>query len=198
MGFSYDSSWQKFESILESGTDVQSSWNKLIDYHSSIVDKPYWSNLRQLDVYAEQVEIKEWLEQLVDSSLLPAGVIALWFGIAQLWDGEENSEVYAIYLNGAENYDVEDIDWACECEYDPKNKYIIPEVLIGVEKIIRTDKENYSFLSWILPLAYCAFVLDEIVRNQLNNALFLKYQSKLFVTTGHDSGDYINLSAIEK
>jgi len=198
MGFSYDDSWEYFESILESRADIQSSWTKLIDYHSSIVDRPYWNDLRQLDVRVEQVEIKEWLEQLVDSSPLPVHVIALWFGITQLWDEEENSEVYAIYLNGSENYDLEDIDWACDCEYDPENKYIIPEVLIELEKIIKTDEENYSFLSWIMPLAYCSFVLDEIIRTRLNKTLFLKNQPKIFVATGFDSGDYINLSTIEK
>jgi hypothetical protein len=198
MAFSYDDSWQSFESILSSKIGIQNSWHNLIDYHKSVVNKPYWDELRSLDVVYEQVEIKDWLEQLIKTSPLPPDITALWFGITQLVIEDVDHPLYSIYLNGAETYIADEIEWAVECEYDPDNKYIIPDVLDAVENIIKTDEENYSFLSWILPLAYCAFVLEEILTKQVNKSLFLKHQSILFVTTGHDSGDYISLSPIER
>ena len=79
----------------------------------------------------------------------------------------------------------------------PEDMYVISSVLMQVDEIIKADKENYDYFDWILPLAYCAFLFDEIIRTKLDKTLFLKNQERLFVTVGHDSGDYMELSPIE-
>ena len=144
----------------------------------------------------EQLEIKEWFEQLVSDNPLPEKVISIWIGISKLLDGNDN-EVNTIYVTGADSYDKDDIEWATEPTYEPENKYGGLDILNQIENIINKDSKNYSFLDWILPLAYCSLTIDEIIRTKLDPSIFLKSQKMLFVTTGHDSGDYMNLSPIE-
>ncbi len=196
MKFQHDKSWDNFESVFNLRLPIKDAWNKIIDFHEQTVPNSYWTSLRLLDIEAEQVEIKEWLEQLVTKSPIPDTVVALWLGITKLLEDEK--EVYVIYLIGADSYEEEDIEWAMEPTYDPENKYGIPGVLNQIGEItISGDKDDYEFLDWILPIAYCALTLDEIIRTKLNKNLFLKSRPKLFVTTGHDSGDYKELSPIE-
>jgi hypothetical protein len=196
MTFKHDSSWENLEKTLEAQLPIKEAWNKIIDFHAQIFPSDYWTELRQLDVAAEQEEIKDWLTNLVLNKPLPEQVVALWIGITKLLDDDAN-EVCTIYLSGADSYDQEDIDWATEPTYEPENKYGVLDVLNAIENIIEQDSVNYSFLDWILPLAYCALTLDEIFRNKLDSKLFLQSQNKLFTATGHDSGDYLNLSPIE-
>lgn len=72
-----------------------------------------------------------------------------------------------------------------------------PGVLNQIDEIVKSDNENYEFFDWILPLAYCALTLDEIIRTKLNKKVFLTSKDKLFVATGYDSGDYLKISNIK-
>lgn len=195
MDFKHDKSWDNFLTVFKSKLTIKVAWNKIIDFHDQTISKPYWTALRKLDLVSEQIEIKNWLEQLVITSPLPDNVIAFWIGILKL--DNNGQELPAIYLVGSDTYQKDDIDWACDPTYLPHNRYIHPGVLIQIDSIIKADKDNYEFFNWLLPLAYCALTLDEIIRTQLNKKLFLTTKDKLFVATGHDSGDYLDLTTIE-
>jgi hypothetical protein len=197
MEYSHEKSWDCFEAILNEKLSIKDSWNKLIDYHEQIKPKDFWSSLRQLEVEKEQLDFKEWIEQTLKKSPIPKKVIALWIGITKLWDDKKEKEFYVVYIQGSNSYDVEDIDWATEPTFEPKNKYGIVSVLNQMDEIINTDAD-YSILDWIMPIAYCSFTIDELIRtNKLDKKLFLKWTNKMFVTTGFDDGDYMNLTSIE-
>lgn len=198
MDYSYDKAWEAFESIFNAKTGIRESWNKMIDYLESIKPNDYWAELRELDVDGEQEDIKDWMEQIAENSPVPKSAVALWIGITKLWDEETQTEYAAIYLGGAKKYDAEDIDWAADLSYQPEENYGIVQVLTNVGDIISPDTENFDFLDWILPLSYCSFTIDEIIRTKTINAqLFLRGRKQLFVTTGFDEGDFVNLSLIE-
>jgi hypothetical protein len=196
MDFQHDKSWDNLQTVLNSKMNITGAWNKFIDFHEHTKPKPYWTSLRQLDLETEQTEIKDWLEHLVKTSPLPQSVIALWIGIIKTLS-ENEEEIPTIYLVGSDTYDKDDIDWACDPTYMPDNRYVCPGVLIKIDGIIKNDEENYEFLDWLLPLAYCSLTLDEITREKLNKKLFLTSKKKLFVATGHDSGDYLDIATIE-
>lgn len=197
MNFSHDGSWQNLKDILDAKLPIVDSWNKIIDFHEAIKSKPYWDILRQLNVEGEQKDIVRWMETILIESPMPKSIVALWIGITRIWDEESDNEFYAIYLRGADNYDAEDIDWADEPRYDPENNHGIVEVLCRIDELIEED-EDFEFLDWILPLSYCALTLDEIIRTkQLDMNLFSRVKNGLYVTTGFDEGDHIDLSRIE-
>jgi hypothetical protein len=195
MEFKHDQTWDNFEKVLSSQSTLKDGWNKIIDFHEKLKDKPYWTDLRNLDFESETLEIKDWIEELVQTEPFDKNVVAFWVGITKFVN-DLDKESYAIYLVGCEHYDENDIEWATEPTYMPEQRYFIFETLNKIDNIIKGDKDDYSFLDWIFPLAYCALTLDNIIRNSLDVKLFLKYQDRIFVSTGHDSGDFINVTTI--
>jgi hypothetical protein len=197
MNFEHDTSWDNLENVVESGPSIKHGWAQIIDFHESIKDKSYWRDLKNLDIQAEQKQIQDWLESIVTEEPFDKSIVAFWIGINKFLDDAEN-EVYAIYLVGCDTYDEEDAEWATEPTYLPENRYFISGVLNEIDKRIKEDKQDYSILDWILPLAYCSLTLNDIIKSKLDISKFLKHRDTIFVTTGHDGGDYLNLSPIEK
>jgi len=195
MDFQHEQSWDNLTTILASRITAADAWNKFIDFHEQVVPKSYWNLLRQLDIEAEQMEIVAWLQQLVNDNPIPKGIVAFWIGLVKFAD--DDKEIPTIYIAGADVYDKDDIDWACEPTYLPEHRYVQPEGLQQIDYVVSTDKENYEFCDWILPIAYCAFIFDEIIRTKLDKKLFLKNKNKIFVSIGYDSGDYIALTPIK-
>ena len=195
MDFQHEQSWDGLKTILALKTNAKDAWSKFIDFHEQVVPKTYWTSLRKLDIEAEQAEIVDWLTELVEHNAVPKSIVAFWIGIVKFAD--DDKEIPTIYFSGADTYEKDDIDWACDPTYLPENRYAQPEVLQQIDDIARTDQENYEFFDWILPLSYCAFTFDEIFRTKIDGQTFLKGKSELFVAVGHDSGDYIDLTTIK-
>ena len=195
MEFQHDKSWNCLKEIFASKLTAKEAWNKFIDFHDKSVPKSYWTALRKLDIGEEQTEIVNWLQQLIADDPIPETVVAIWIGIFKLAD--DDRETPAIYFVGADTYDKDDIDWACDPAYLPEGRYVQPGILQQIDDIAKADEENYEFLDWILPVAYCTFTFDEIIRTKINKKLFLKHKDKLYAAVGHDSGDYMDLSNIE-
>jgi len=196
MEFQHDKSWEILKSIYDLKLTAKEAWNKFIEFHEQTNPKTYWTSLKNIDIEFEQIEIKEWLEQLIENNPLPKETVALWIGLLKITDNE--MEVPTIYVVGTDTYDTEDIGWACEPTYLPENRYGQPALLKEIDEMAKTDEDNYEFLDWILPLAYSTFTIDEIVRTKLNKTIFLKHHSRINFAVGHDSGDYMNLSSIDK
>jgi hypothetical protein len=183
------------EKTLAAKLPAQEAWNKFIDYHEKSVPKPYWASLKKINVKKEVAELATWMQALATNSPIPTRTVALWIGILMLQVGKK--ERPGIYLIGANSYSDKDHDWACNAKYLPENRYALSRNLKKIETAISKDKVDNLFLGWILPLAYCAFLLDETIRTKLDKKLFLKRKKKLHVTVGHDDGDYVNVSPIE-
>jgi hypothetical protein len=198
MSFSHDTSWEIFENILAKQLPTIESWNKFIDEHERDNPAPYWDKLRELHSSKEQDEIAEWLNNLVGVNSIPETVQALWVGIAMLWDEENEKEFYAYYIQGADNFEENEIEWATDPIYDPEGKYFVPEVLNQLRAAIKKESEDFEFLDWILPIAYSSFLFDEIIREKLSKEPFLKHRNKLFVSIGFEGGDFKELTPIEK
>ena len=197
MDFSHDKSWDAFATIFKKAVSFSESWSRLIDFHEKIKAKKYWTQLRNVDHSQDQKEIKEWLNELPLKNPIPSSVKALWIGIAQLYDEKENKEFYAYYLQGADSYNENDIDWASEPSYEPEEKYFVPDILNNVRSKIKKDKNDFSFLDWILPLAYSSFLFNDILKTELDKSKFFNSQKQLFVTIGYDSGDFKELAPIK-
>jgi hypothetical protein len=197
MSFSYDKSWDTFEQLFSSKLPFPMAWNSLIEYHEQLRPAPYWNDLRELDSLAEQASIADWLNEACTKNPLPDSVKALWIGIALLYDEESNREFYAYYLQGADSYEAADIEWATEPTYEPEEKYYVSATLNQLREIISVDAEQFSFLDWLLPLAFSSLLFDEIIRTKLRKETFVHHGSKLFVSLGFDGGDFQELTPVQ-
>jgi len=200
--FDHDSSWEQLTKLFNSHLPVNEAWTKLIEFHEKLAPKTYWDKLKSLDLASEKEVLKDWLQDLASKSPIPETVSALWVGLFKhtqdgLPAGEAGKEMYVIYLAGADNYSKDDIIWTSTPTYLPENRYAVPGILNEINDLIEKDKTDYYFLDWILPVAYSAFILDEVIRTSLDKKLFLKHKAELHFTTGHDSGDYLDLTSIK-
>jgi hypothetical protein len=196
--FSLDNSWNYFEELLALKLPVAESWVKFIDFHQQLKDKHYWNELLHLKIVDEQLEVKNWLESIVEKSPIPNDVRALWLGITTFEDKLLQKDIYAIYLQGSASYDAEEIDWASYPIYEPEGAYVALKNLNSIAEIIKDDKLDYKFLITLLPLAYCSFVFDDIFQSKIDKEKFAFYKSKLYITTGYDSGAFQNLGTLKK
>ena len=198
MEFSHDASWQNFEEVFNAKLPIAEAWKLIIDFHEQQKPKDYWSEIRKLNVEGEQSDIICWIEQIVSASPISKRTIAIWIGISKLFDEENEREYYAIYLQGSDKYDEKTIEWAEEPTYEPEHNYGLVDVLSQMDQLLHKDVEDYTFLDWMLPLAYIALTFDDIIRtNRLKKELFLTGKTKLYVSAGFEEGDYMNLTAIE-
>lgn len=193
--FDHEISWEQLTKIFDAHLPVNEAWTKLIEFHEKKAPKTYWDKLKSLDLATEKEVLKDWLQDLVTKSPLPETVSALWVGMFK--HKQDEKEMYVIYLAGADTYSKDDIIWTNTPSYLPENRYAVPSVLNEINDLIEKDKTDYYFLDWILPVAYSAFILDEVIRTSLDKKLFLKHKAELHFTTGHDSGDYMDLTSIK-
>ena len=196
--FSHDNSWNYFEELLKQKISAKDAWENLIDFHEKVKEKIYWKDLTNINVISEQKEVKHWLQSIVLKNPIPNEVRALWIGITKFEDQNLKKEIFAIYLQGSASYDAEEIDWASDPIYEPEGAYVALKNLNLISQFLESDKVDAPFLIQLLPLAYCSFLLDEIFQSQLDKEKFTFYKSKLYITTGYDSGAYQNLSILKK
>lgn len=197
MNFTHENSWNAFETILRQGLSLPDSWNQFIDFLEKIKSKAYWQELRKINYDQEKVAVTGWLNNLAAKSPIPDSVKSLWIGIAQLYDEKDDKEFYAYYLQGADDYDEQDIEWATTPSYEPVERYFVPATLNGIIYTIRDDKTDFSFLDWILPLAYSSFLFDNIIRTGLDKSKFIASQNQIHVSIGYNGGDFINLTSLK-
>lgn len=79
---------------------------------------PLWRYLINRKVKAI---VKQWLLFIAEYETLPNDIIALNFN---LWEAvEENGQsCYTLELTGSKQYDAENDDWACEEDFDPRER----------------------------------------------------------------------------
>lgn len=108
---------------------------------------------------------------LGESEAVPEEIQGLNFGIYETENG------YCVYLSGAEQYDPEDSDWACDKDYEPKEKY----------KAVVFSCGPWSDMHWENFLKLTKDALKQILRKK--NEKIDTYIGNRYVTTGFDDGD---------
>lgn len=194
MAFNYDTSWDLLTNTLAQQLPASKAWQQFIDAHAQLYPNPYWEVLKAIDIDHEQADIAGWINQVVAEEPVPKGIVAIWIGLFKFADEDDATPL--TYIVGANEFDGDSADWALDPVYEPDNRYVQLSSLLHIDNTIKAHPADYAFLDWILPLAYCAFVFDDLARTQLDKKLFTQENTKLHLAVGHDSGDFVNLSSI--
>lgn len=116
-----------------------------------------------------QQKINNWLDNIVATEKPDKEIIAYWVGIFKSIDG------YKTYLIGSKTYDDNDVDWACNVDFEPKNKYltlgqsgadwqvVLDEVKKCVMDYLQTQAFKSSFLEKSTAIA-CGFDDGDLYR----------------------------------
>lgn len=156
-----------------------------------------------LDIDGLQNEFKEWLREVVEKEPIPKYIHSIYFGLAKLSfpDIDDGAEKTTVYLAGSSMTPEQDpVDWACEPEYLPDRRYLVPDEFEKVDQVIESNDGldgDYEVLVFngLLNLVARSVVheLKDILLSYEDRKLgFLKTvktRDSLFVGTGFDSGD---------
>lgn len=197
MEFSQDQSWDKLGDILQRDLPLSEAWAEFIDFHSGVRDKPFWNDMRNVDLKKGQEEIAEWLNGLPADEPLPDSLAALWFGIVTMRDQLTGTQFYAYYLLGADDYDADGMDWGLEPSYSPSNRHYVGETINLLRSYI-IDDEDFDFLGWIFPLACTTFLLNGVFESHLDKSQYLASREQLHAAVGYENGDFVHLKTISK
>lgn len=115
----------------------------------------------------------KWIKKIESTDLPNEKIIAFNFGLF------ESSESYIIYLSGSEKYDTEDEDWACDVQYDLKDKYF---------DLYSADLNNAK---WEFILEFSISLIKDFMKTEDYKNSFLSKSE--YITTGFDEGNLTRL-----
>lgn len=201
MNANFDHSWECLENTLAARLPLREAWHRVVDFHAQRSAKDYWPLIRAEDIEAERDAVLGWWQTLLRNEPPPREVSAVWVGLFKFIDEAHPEETYAMYLTGCDAYDADDIEWTIEPVYEPEGRYFVPGGLNRIGALLhlheKDDHDTFCLLDWILPLAWCALLLDDITRNRLiNRTLFPENREHVFISAGFDDGDYLALTPI--
>ena len=100
--------------------------------------------------------VRRWILYVDAHDTLPDDIVALNFNVWEAVD-EDNVSCYTLELIGSEQYDAEDDDWACEEDFEPKERNCddlqlsskIPweDVLKGMVDVLKELKDELGGIS---------------------------------------------------
>ncbi len=113
----------------------------------------------------------KWIEKIESENLPSEKIKALNFGIY-----ETPADTYMMYLMGAEKFDENDEDWACEIDYEPKYKYL------------DLDDSKLNESDWEYVLDYMVNLISNYLKQ--NDCFLNKIEN---ITTGFNDGNLTRL-----
>ncbi len=117
----------------------------------------------------QQNDFNDWLNIIIENDTPNKDVIAYWFGIS------ETEDDYELYLNGSNEFDETDEDWACNYDFmitceDLKLKAsganwedVLNHVIALIKQYFNTEKFKDSFLDKSTAIA-CGFSGGDLIR----------------------------------
>jgi hypothetical protein len=79
----------------------------------------------------------DWLDKIIITEKPSAEIAAYYFGLFETLNG------YEIYLVGSNDFDEDDDDWACNTDFEPKDKYLkLGQAGTNWEEILSETKQN--------------------------------------------------------
>ncbi len=111
-------------------------------------------------------EIRHWIQQINDETILPSDIVAFNFGLF------ESEERYCIYLTGSKFYDESDDDWACDIDFEPNRKYLM--LTVG-------NKQNKNWEKLL-------YEVKDIISQYISSSPHLILFHNKVITIGFDDG----------
>ncbi len=119
-----------------------------------------------------KILIQSWMNRIDTSETINRKIIAFNFGIFK------SEEAYTVYLIGSSKYDINDDDWSCNVEFEPKEKYLS----LG---------KHSSNRSWQEIASIVKSGVEEFIRSRLSPLTFL--HTAEYLTVGFDEGELVKI-----
>ncbi|HEY7875980.1 MAG TPA: hypothetical protein VIG64_12755 [Actinomycetota bacterium] len=169
--------------------DAAAFMGRVIDKCEELISAR-WDEFRDLPFSHDVDAVVARFVQALEGAPPPPEVQALWFGLFNpKRDGLTTADVY---FGGATEFDPADPDWPTELSYEPPGGYLQSEVLSAIYEIAYRKTDLGNDAEYPLCLAYGASVARACGR-----AYAERFDTRVWVTSGFDSGDTIDVGWVE-
>lgn len=113
---------------------------------------------------------EKWIKHIIETEKPGKEINAYYFGLIESDDVD-----YTLYLSGSNEFDLEDEDWACNDDFEPKEKYLpLPQ---------------YNGLDWQTVLNETVELLQKFIKSDIfKDSFFAKAQG---IAVGFDDGNLV-------
>jgi hypothetical protein len=134
-------------------------------------------------------QLKAQLEHVLSSEPPPAGVAALFFGLFDALD-ENEQEIIGYYVAGVTHFDPEEPDTLCNPAWFPESRYLYSRALEAIKQAELSAAEagradDRALLGYAGQLA-TAIIVSRHAADGLSQAR---------IVVGFDSGDFVEVAA---
>lgn len=184
------------ESLVHEQATVAARTHRVIDVCAASYPHADWLVLSDLPYDAEVARLRSWIPDVLREVPPPFPIRGVWIGIANYAvDERVTADMHFI---GSATYDAddEDQDWAVNAKYRPDHGLAESEILDSIYRIAyEGDAALGNDAEWSLCLAYGAFVIAEILRNE--TSAYVGGDSDVGVVVGFDEGDFITIGNVQ-
>jgi hypothetical protein len=154
----------------------KNEWVKQIE----IIDINHYINV--LEENYKQFEL--WMNELLESEKIQDEIVALNYG---LYETEYNIQ---LYVTGANEWELDDDDWACKNDYFPEGRYPSLKIYNYLYNIMENDFETGLFITIASTIILVNTYADS------NSTKLLSGKESLVLATGFDDGDLYSFSKL--
>jgi hypothetical protein len=152
--------------VARRGLSVRVGMDELLDNCSARLPDPVWRRLGSLDLEADVLQIREWLEHRLTSEPPPSEVDGLYFGLGEYKDHQRGvGTICRLDLVGGIGFDVQDADcqWAVEPTYVSNSPPAESIVLESIYREVQAAGEQHAELGeYVLGLGYGCLAIREV------------------------------------
>ncbi|GHT79470.1 hypothetical protein AGMMS50262_23200 [Bacteroidia bacterium] len=123
------------------------------------------------------MKFENWIDNIINKECPDEKIVAYYFGIF-----ESGEKEYTLYLSGSTEFNEENSDWACNDDFEPKEKYL--------------SLPQYHHFEWEDVLNEIVKILQEFIHTDVYKNSFLS-QAKA-IATGFDEGDLILITFVKR
>lgn len=116
---------------------------------------------------------KNWLDNCLESNPIPSNIKAIYFGLF------ESTKGIILYISGSSYFDEEDSDWACNEDYNPKQKYC--DKLPILNELFETEEDIFIRIEKIYDV-----ISDFVNKFLIENHTYINEKK---IAVGFDDGD---------
>lgn len=170
-------------------------FSRALDLLDSSRPAPLWRQLRATDTATDLQATEVVVRGLVRASLPPPGLSGLWFGLHEIAELDDLSDVQpVISLTGGTTFP--DDDWLFDQDWSP-SEFLPTPVLRGLASgaSVDDDPDLAWLVTYALTFAYAVGLVAEVLRGDAGGAL-LGDRASLAVAVGFHDGDIVLLGSL--
>lgn len=156
-----------------------------------------WPALRRINWAADVKRLERWLTGVLRDQPPPATIDGLYFGLFNP-TSDEGAPSADLYVAG-NPYDAEDPDWICDPAWWPAARYAGSKALARLYRVAYADGASGlgNDAEYPLGLGYAVLAVGHLCRT-LGETLLSGGAQRRAVATGFDSGDVLQLGALDR